>query len=58
MSELNPHPTCWDDTGITPVEQAIMRRVAEQFPDGAYAAFVRKMDKGQLGKTTAKGLEQ
>lgn len=55
MQDLNPHPTCWDDSGITIVEQAIMRRVAEQYPHGAYAAFVRMMDAGQQEQTTAKG---
>lgn len=46
-NELNPEPTCWRDSGISIAEQAIMRRVAEQFPSGAYAAFVRMMDQGE-----------
>ena len=55
MQDLNPQPTCWDDSGITTVEQAIMRRVSEQYPYGAYAAFVKMMDTGQQEQTTAKG---
>lgn len=46
-SGLNPHPTCWSDSGISLVERAAMRRVSEQFPHGAYAAFVRAMDQGE-----------
>jgi hypothetical protein len=46
-SGLNPKPTCWSDSGISPVERAIMCRVAEQFPSGAYAEFVQMMNAGE-----------
>jgi len=29
-----------------------MQRVSEQYPHGAYAAFVRLMDKGEAARTT------
>lgn len=45
---LNPHPTCWSDSGITLLERMTMRLVAQEYPDGAYAAFVLKMDQGEL----------
>lgn len=43
-------PMTWATSGITALEQAIMRQVAYQFPDGAYAAFVRLMDAAEERK--------
>jgi hypothetical protein len=50
---LNPEPTCWSDSGISPAECAAMRRVAEQYPDGAYALFVQLMDQGEAARKKA-----
>lgn len=49
-SGLNPEPTCWSDSGISPVERAVIMRVAEQFPGGAYAEFMRAMDAGEAAR--------
>lgn len=35
----------WQNSGMTAFEIAIVRNVAAQFPDGAYAEFVRLMDR-------------
>lgn len=34
----------WQNSGLSPVEIQILRNVAAQFPDGAYAKFVRQLD--------------
>lgn len=34
----------WQNSGLSPVEIQICRNVAAQFPDGAYAQFVRQLD--------------
>lgn len=34
----------WQNSGLSPVEIQICRNVASQFPDGAYAEFVRQLD--------------
>ena len=39
----------WQNSGLTPVEIQILRNVAVQFPEGAYALFVRQLD----GKETS-----
>jgi hypothetical protein len=54
-SGLNPDPTCWSDSGINPIERAVLRRTAERYPDGAYAAFVRLMDEGEHNRATTEG---
>lgn len=46
----------WQNVGLSLVEKAIIRKVARQFPNGAYAAFVRSLDeKGQQATTTTEG---
>lgn len=42
----------WQNSGLSAVEIQIMRNVAHQYPDGAYAKFVRMLD--QQDTNTAK----
>lgn len=41
----------WANSGLSIVERAILRKVAEQHPAGAYAEFVRLMDFREEGKS-------
>lgn len=52
-SGLNPHPTCWSDSGITVAERAAMQYAARLYPDGAYAAFIKAMDEGETLRRNA-----
>lgn len=49
-SGLNPEPTCWSDSGMNGCERFAIRMTARQFPDGAYAKFVRLMDAGEAAR--------
>lgn len=47
-SGINPEPTCWSDSGLSHCEIFGIRMTARMYPNGAYAAFARKMDEGEL----------